>query len=188
MQTEIIKIGELNLAKYNPRKTLESKSREYESLKKSVSKYGLVVPIIVNARNNTVVGGHQRLNVLKELGYKEVEAVMVDLGETEEKQLNIALNKIEGRWDYQKLEELLGTMTDKELEFTGFVDENTEKKSAGGVNVTEVAKKAEPEDGFEIYMSFARTETANEWLEKEGLAQRFEEGITNITINMEEEV
>ena len=183
MNTKTFNINDLNLAKYNPRKTLESKSREYENLKKSLKKYGLVVPIVINSRNNTVIGGHQRLNVIKELGYKEVEAVTVDLGETEEKQLNIALNKIEGRWDYQKLEELLQSMTDKELEFTGFVDEDLgiKKTSAG-----EIVKKDTIKEGFDIYISFSTMETANEWLEAHGIAERIEREGTSITINMEE--
>ena len=186
MQTKIFAIHELNVAKYNPRKMLESKSKEYEALKRSLAKFGTVTPIIVNGRNNTVVGGHQRLNVLKELGYNEVEAVVVDLGETEEKQLNIALNKIEGRWDFQKLNELIETMSDKELEFTGFIEEEgNERKPA---QVTEKsAKKETSEDGFDIYISFASEEVANKWLEEHGNNFRFEGGTTQITLRMEEE-
>lgn len=53
----------------------------------------------------TVIGENQRLKVLKELGYKKVDCVLLDLDKTKEKALNIALNKIEGRWDYPKLKE-----------------------------------------------------------------------------------
>ena len=183
MKTEVFTIADLNAAKYNPRRMLESRSKEYEKLKNSLNKFGAVVPIIVNARTNTVVGGHQRLNILKELGYTEVEASVVDLDETEEKQLNIALNKIEGRWDVQKLDELLETMTDKELEFVGFIDEETEKKKEVTANAT--TKKEPADDGFEIYVSFGSKEAANTWLEERGIDYRFEDGATSITVHME---
>lgn len=183
MKTELVKIENLNSAKYNPRKTLESKSKQYEGLKKSLSKFGTVVPVIVNKKTNTVVGGHQRINVLKELGFKEVEAVIVDLDETEEKQLNIALNKIEGRWDYQKLDELLGSMSDKELEFTGFIDDNidSEKKAPAQVE----AKKEQNESEFNIYISFPTTDVANTWLEKHKIEYEFKKGEQSTVIRME---
>lgn len=70
----------------------------------------------------TVIGGHQRLKVLKELGYTEVECVVVDLDQKKEKALNIALNKISGDWDNDKLEELLAELkqTDIDMDITGF--------------------------------------------------------------------
>lgn len=70
----------------------------------------------------TVIGGHQRLKVLKELGYTEVECVVVDLDQEKEKALNIALNKISGDWDNDKLEELLAELkqTDIDMDITGF--------------------------------------------------------------------
>jgi hypothetical protein len=87
------------------------------------------------------------------------------------------------QWDYQKLEELLQSMTDKELEFTGFVDEDLgiKKTSAG-----EIVKKDTIKEGFDIYISFSTMETANEWLEAHGIAERIEREGTSITINMEE--
>lgn len=44
---------------------------DFEELKKSIQKYGLVEPIIFNKRSGHVVGGHQRLSALKELGWKD---------------------------------------------------------------------------------------------------------------------
>ncbi len=50
-----------------------------------------------------MVGGHQRLKVLMDMGVTEVECVVVELNEEREKALNIALNKISGDWDKDKL-------------------------------------------------------------------------------------
>lgn len=182
MKTKVYKIKDLNIAKYNPRKIMESKSKEYEMLKKSLDKFGQVTPIIVNERNNTVIGGHQRLNVLKELGYKEVETVVVDFNEKQEKQLNIALNKTEGRWDYQKLNELLETMTDKELEFLGFADEELGLEMPEKVQ----AKTTEKSEAFDLYISSSNADAINEWLKREGIEKTLKENETSIVIKMED--
>lgn len=120
---EKVNIDTLNLAKYNPRKDLTPQDHEYIQLKNSIEHFGYVEPIIVNKPTMTVVGGHQRIKVLKELGYNDIDVVYVDLNDTDEKALNIALNKISGFWEADKLEDLLRELslnTDFDIELTGF--------------------------------------------------------------------
>ncbi len=121
MKIEKIKIEKLKPAEYNPRKDLKQEDEEYQKIKKSITEFGYVAPVIVNS-NMTVIGGHQRLKILKELGYTDVECVIVDLDPNKEKALNIALNKISGDWDNDKLEELLSELkqTDIDMDVTGF--------------------------------------------------------------------
>ncbi len=121
MNIQILKIENLKPAEYNPRKDLTPEDEEYQKIKKSLTEFGYVAPIIVNA-DMTVIGGHQRLKVLKELGYTEIECNIVDLDKNKEKALNIALNKITGEWDNGKLEELLAELkeTDIDMDMTGF--------------------------------------------------------------------
>lgn len=121
MNIQKINIEKLKAAEYNPRKDLKPEDEEYQKIKRSILEFGYVAPIIVNA-DMTVIGGHQRLKVLKELGYEEVECNVVDLDKTKEKALNIALNKITGEWDNSKLEELLAELkeTDIDMDMTGF--------------------------------------------------------------------
>jgi ParB-like chromosome segregation protein Spo0J len=116
-------ISELNPAKYNPRKDLKPGDPEYESLKKSMVEFDCVEPIVWNEASGRIVGGHQRIKVLEDLGYSEIEVSVVNLDDQKEKALNIALNKISGEWDQGKLEELikdLGSDADFDLELTGF--------------------------------------------------------------------
>ncbi len=87
----------------------------YENLKRSVETFGYLQPVIVNRRNHTVIGGHQRLKVLKDLGHKQVDVVFVDLPIEQEKALNLTLNKTTGEWDEPLLAKLL-------QEFEGFPD------------------------------------------------------------------
>lgn len=111
-------------AVYNPRKDLTPDDREYQKIKKSIEEFGYVEPIIYNVATNTIVGGHQRLKVLKELGYTEIDVVEIEETEEREKALNIALNKIEGEWDMALLKDLLQELDTGEIDMdlTGFED------------------------------------------------------------------
>ena len=138
MNINIVNIDNLIPAEYNPRIELKPGMPEYEKLKNSIQEFGYVEPIIVNDRTGKVVGGHQRINVLKDLGYKEVEVVHVDLDDAHEKALNVALNKVSGNWDAEKLENLLRDIninTDLDIEFTGFDSDELDTIFGGSVDL-----------------------------------------------------
>lgn len=122
MEWRTIPIGDLRPAAYNPRKKLKAGDKEYEKIKNSIQEFGYVEPIIVNY-DMTVIGGHQRLTVLKDLGYTEVECVVLHIeDEHKVKALNIALNKITGAWNEQLLADLLVDLqsADFNTDLTGF--------------------------------------------------------------------
>jgi ParB-like chromosome segregation protein Spo0J len=107
MEIQKISIDQLKPAKYNPRKNLKPGDPEYDKIKRSIQEFGYVEPVIQNKRTGNIVGGHQRLKILKELGETEIECVIVDMDEAHEKALNIALNKITGQWNMPMLKDLL---------------------------------------------------------------------------------
>ena len=109
-------------ADYNPRKDLKPGDAEYEKLKRSIEQFGYVEPVIWNKTTGRVVGGHQRLKVLMDMGINEVECVVVEMDESQEKALNIALNKISGDWDKDKLALLIADLQgdDFDVSLTGF--------------------------------------------------------------------
>ena len=121
MEIKELSLKELKPAAYNPRKKLKKGDKEYEKIKQSLLKFGYVDPIIVN-EDLTVIGGHQRLTVLKDLDYETAKCVIVDLPKEDEKALNIALNKITGQWDEALLADLLLDLqeSDFNLDLTGF--------------------------------------------------------------------
>ena len=121
MEIKELSLKELKPAAYNPRKKLKKGDKEYEKIKQSLLKFGYVDPIIVN-NDMTVIGGHQRLTVLKDLDYETAKCVIVDLPKEDEKALNIALNKITGQWDDALLADLLLDLqeSDFNLDLTGF--------------------------------------------------------------------
>lgn len=101
-------ISEIHENEYNPRIALDKLSREYKAIKQSIIDYGFVEPIVVNDITMSCVGGHQRLAVMRDMGMEKIECVMVHIEDPEkEKALCIALNKIKGEWDTEKLDELL---------------------------------------------------------------------------------
>jgi len=119
----------LRPADYNPRQDLKAGDPEYEKLLRSMEEFGYVEPIIWNERTGNIVGGHQRLKVLLHLGYSEIECVVVDMDGQREKALNVALNKIAGNWDYEKLYGLLEDIESSGIEptITGFELEEISK-------------------------------------------------------------
>ena len=93
-------IADLIPAPYNPR---QSTAKQEKHLKESLEKFGMVEPIIFNKQTGYIVGGHFRVRELKKLGIKEIECVIVDLNEADEKELNIRLNANTGSWDWDTL-------------------------------------------------------------------------------------
>ncbi|OBW62000.1 MULTISPECIES: site-specific DNA-methyltransferase [Dehalococcoides] len=122
MQIEKLKTELLIPADYNPRKDLKPGDPEYEKLKRSIEQFGYVEPVIWNKSTGRVVGGHQRLKVLLDMGIIEVECVVIEMDEEKEKALNVALNKISGDWDKDKLALLIADLqgTDFDVSLTGF--------------------------------------------------------------------
>ena len=114
-------VSVLKPAEYNPRKKLKKGDKEYEKIKNSIEEFGFADPLVVN-KDMTIIGGHQRLTVAMDLGYKVVPCAVVDVDKVREKALNIALNKITGAWDEQMLADLLTDLkeADYDLDWTGF--------------------------------------------------------------------
>ena len=146
MEWKVLSIGQLKPAAYNPRKQLKPGDKEYEKIKHSIQEFGYVEPIIVNY-DMTVIGGHQRLTVLKEMGYEEVQCVVVHIeDEHKVKALNIALNKITGAWNEQLLADLIVDLqsVDFNVDLTGFEAPEVEQL------FSKVHNKKVKEDDFDV--------------------------------------
>ena len=168
-----IEIEKLNKAEYNPRIELNETMPEYKALKRGIEQFGMVEPIVWNQRTGNVVGGHQRLTVLQDIGEKEALCYIVDLPLSEEKVLNIALNKIKGEWDYDKLEKVLSDIEDKEL--TGFTPDELSiilAENEEGIDEEFDFSDWEEEENinlsYVIDLRFANSEKARKWAESHG--------------------
>ena len=85
MEIKTLKRAEIKVANYNPRKDLQPEDIEYKKLRQSIEEFGYIEPIIWNQRTGNVVGGHQRLKVLLEQGIEDIECVVLDLEDNDEK-------------------------------------------------------------------------------------------------------
>ena len=114
-------------APYNPRKISD---HDLVALGRSMTTFGVVEPVVVNKRTGRIVGGHQRVKAAEARGIEHLPVVHVDLDETAEKQLNIALNRISGEFDTDKLADILRELETMgaDLDLTGF----TERLQGGG--------------------------------------------------------
>ena len=146
MEIVKMKLSELNPAAYNPRKELKPGDPAYEKLKASILSFGNVEPIVWNRSTGNVIGGHQRLRVLMDLGVSESEISVVELTEVDEKRLNIALNKITGEWDDEKLTALLADITagGADVYSAGFDDQELSSMFA------ELSKASAHDDDFNL--------------------------------------
>lgn len=146
MNIEKKNVKDLLPADYNPRKDLQPGDAEYEKLKRSIEQFGYVEPVIWNKRTSRIVGGHQRLKVLIDMGISEADVVAVDMDEDKEKALNVALNKISGEWNNEKLALVIADLqgADFDVSLTGFEQEELEDLFRGDV------EGGVKDDGFDV--------------------------------------
>lgn len=181
------KISDLIEADYNPRELTE---KQHQDLKKSLERFGLVDPILVNVnpeRKNIIIGGHQRMKVWKELGHETIPTVELDLELEKERELNVRLNKNTGQfnmdglanffdtdelidWGFQNYEFDFGLSVDKinesteEDEWVGMPDFDEQEQSRTIViafESEEDREKFEKEFGFDKFSY--RKKQANAW-------------------------
>lgn len=143
------KLSDLKPADYNPRIELKPGMPEFEKLSRSIEEFGFIDPPIFNERTGNLIGGHQRVAVASYLGsYDEIEVSVVDLPLKKEKTLNVALNKISGRWDEEKLAILLKDI-DSDVTLTGFDDDEVDNLIAA-YDYKEDIEKPIVEDDFDV--------------------------------------
>jgi DNA modification methylase len=117
-------------APYNPRTIAD---HDLDALRRSLRFFGTVEPIVVNKRSDRIVGGHQRVRAAQAEGIESLPVVHVDLDEPSERQLNLALNRIHGEWDLEKLEDVLRELETMgaDLDLTGFTQIEIEELLRG---------------------------------------------------------
>lgn len=93
-----------------------------KALAESIAEFGMVQEIVVNRRDDgslVVVGGHQRLEAMRAAGEKRGPVTIVKVGETDEKRLLVMLNGHHGRWDGEKLADILGELNEAGVDLGG---------------------------------------------------------------------
>jgi DNA modification methylase len=127
-------------APYNPRRIDPA---QLAALGRSLRTFGAVEPVVANRRSGRIVGGHQRVKAAEAEGIETLPVVWVDLDETGEKQLNLALNRISGEWDEPALAALLQELGSTELDLTGFGSAEVDELIA---RMNREARQADPDE------------------------------------------
>lgn len=186
MEFEVKRIAGMNRAAYNPRVDLQPEDEEYQAIERSLKRHGLVQPVVWNCRTNTVVSGHQRLTVLEAQGETEVTVSVVDLDDIQEKELNVALNKITGEWDDDKLSVILNELGEEAAD-TGFtlpeIDVLRDELKSYFDDVTapdEEEPTEEPEDSFLLSLTF---DAADEKPLKAYIKEHSEDAVVRIIVD-----
>lgn len=186
MEFEVKRIADMNRAAYNPRVDLQPEDEEYQGIERSLKRHGLVQPIVWNRRTNTVVSGHQRLTVLEAQGETEVTVSVVDLDDIQEKELNVALNKITGEWDDDKLSVILNELGEEATD-TGFtlpeIDVLRDELKSYFDDVTapdEEEPTEEPEESFLLSLTF---DAADEKPLKAYIKEHSEDAVVRIIVD-----
>lgn len=186
MEFEVKRIADMNRAAYNPRVDLQPEDEEYQAIERSLKRHGLVQPIVWNRRTNTVVSGHQRLTVLEAQGETEVTVSVVYLDDIQEKELNVALNKITGEWDDDKLSVILNELGEEATD-TGFtlpeIDVLRDELKSCFDDVTapdEEEPTEEPEESFLLSLTF---DAADEKPLKAYIKEHSEDAVVRIIVD-----
>lgn len=186
MEFEVKRIADMNRAAYNPCVDLQPEDEEYQAIERSLKRHGLVQPVVWNCRTNTVVSGHQRLTVLEAQGETEVTVSVVDLDDIQEKELNVALNKITGEWDDDKLSVILNELGEEAAD-TGFtlpeIDVLRDELKSYFDDVTapdEEEPTEEPEDSFLLSLTF---DAADEKPLKAYIKEHSEDAVVRIIVD-----
>ena len=143
---EIIKINIKDLTPYKNNAKIHTKE-QIEQIKKSINDFGMNDPIAVWGKENIIVEGHGRLEALKELGYEEIECIRLDhLTEEERKAYTLAHNKLTMNtdFDFEILNEELGSIVDIDMQDFGFEYQDEEEKEIVEDEVPEPDEVNEP--------------------------------------------
>lgn len=149
-----IPIDEILPAKYNPRIDLKPDDPDYKALERSIEEFGYVDPLILNTFNKVLISGHQRLKILKAKGYTHVSVSVVNISdEKREKAMNLAMNKIAGREDPEKLKDIFLEFEtyDALVELAGYEKQEFERAKQWEDTIPDQEVGQSPGQAKEIY-------------------------------------
>lgn len=134
--TEIRTVDDLVPCDYNPR---EMTQVQYDQLRNSLLKFDYVEMVVIN-RDDTILAGHQRIKVMKDLGWGhrkiEVRVPCRMMTQKEFDEYLIRSNKNSGKWDWDLLsnkfsEEHLLDWGFEDREFFGEPEMNLDVNKSG---------------------------------------------------------
>ena len=139
MKIVMVNPRELNASAYNPRRI---SAEEMSKLRRSIREYGFVENVVAQSPGDRIIGGHQRVEAAILEGLTEVPVIRVSLSDAKAKRLNLALNRISGEWDNEKLRGLLEELNldGEDLDMAGFDPDELERLLSDALDKSSIEK------------------------------------------------
>ena len=106
-------------------------ARNLLAIRDSLARFGQVQPLVVQKSSGRVIGGNGRLEVMRQVGWRNALCTLVDCSDSEATALSIALNRSAelASWDDDTLATLLGDLQrqDVDLGLLGFTSDEMDK-------------------------------------------------------------
>lgn len=128
LETKLLPLGILHADVANAR---THDARNLLAIKESLARFGQVSPLVVQKDTHRVIGGNGRLQVMRDVGWRNALCALVDCTDSEATALSIALNRSAelASWDDDVLATLLGDLQrqDIDLGVLGFTSDEMDK-------------------------------------------------------------
>ena len=128
IETKLLPLGILHSDVANAR---THDARNLLAIKESLARFGQVSPLIVQKDTHRVIGGNGRLEVMRQVGWRNALCALVECSDSEATALSIALNRSAelASWDEDTLATLLGDLQrqDIDLDVLGFTSDEMDK-------------------------------------------------------------
>lgn len=178
--TESLKVKKVRIGTLveDPANARKHDKRNMAAITASLKRFGQVEPLVVQQSTKQVIGGNGRLTAMRELKWKTVSVVEVDLDNNEATALGIALNRTAelAEWDLETLGKLIGTLEDADQLTTGFsqgeIDNllNAEWRPDAPEGSLEdherKDKEAAPSEGIALYVTAEQWEVVSKALDQ----------------------
>jgi DNA modification methylase len=166
ISVEYAEVTSLRPSDDNPRVMPEE---EMQALERSIERFGLVDPFVVRRQDSTVIGGNQRLVAAQRVGLRQVPVVFLDVSQDEARLLNLALNRVQGRWDEDRLAALfheLDSLPDLDVSLSGFREDEIDKLIARveALDILDRDEQFDLEEALEQAEKQCRVQRGDLWL------------------------
>jgi hypothetical protein len=132
-------------------------TKQLDSLRAGIKKFGFLLPVIFNEQTGKLIGGHQRLKAAQLEGLVTIPVTIQSFDPSSARRLNIGLNRITGKWDFQILEEVLSDLAESEaIIFSGFSEQDIVEIMSDYSDV--------PEESFEEFASRFSSRKSSEFV------------------------
>ncbi|MDQ5884502.1 MAG: hypothetical protein QG556_842 [Pseudomonadota bacterium] len=144
----------------DPANARKHPKKNMDAIKGSISKFEQVEPLVVQKGKKIIIGGNGRYQAMKELGFKEVQIVEVDLNDTQAAALAISLNRTSelAEWDLDVLPELLASLQELDFDLSSIGFDDSYLNNFKEIDAPEINDREDVPENMTITFTVTRTQ------------------------------